>query len=65
MQGCPVAAQARGFSPGYVSVAIAAGHVQGRPPILIFLVDVCAIFNQELDAVQVSSKHSFVEGCHA
>lgn len=46
-------------------MAVAAGHVQGRPPILVLLVDVGAVFNQELDAIQVSGEHSFVQGCHA
>lgn len=51
--------------PGDVGVAVAAGHVQGRPAVLVPLVDVSAVFHQELDAVQVSRQHGFVQRCHA
>lgn len=51
--------------PGDVGVAVAAGHVQGRPAVLVSLVNVSAVFHQELDTVQVSRQHGFVEGCHA
>lgn len=41
-------------------VAITAGHVKWRPAILISLMNISAIFHQQLHHLQVSRKHRFM-----
>ena len=46
--------------PGNFGVAVTAGHVKWRPAIFVSLVNISAIFNQQLHNLQVSCEHGFM-----
>lgn len=52
-------------SPGYVRVPIAASHVQRRPASLIALLNVGAVFDQQLHTFQVSRQDGFMQSSQA
>lgn len=51
-------------SPCNVWEAVAAGHVQGSPSVLVPLVDICSVMDQQLDALQVPRQDGLVDGSH-
>lgn len=44
--------------------AVAAGHVQRSPSLLVPLVDVCSVLHQQLHTLQVPGQHSLMDGSH-
>lgn len=45
--------------------AIAAGHVQWGPPLLVPLVDISSVVDQQLHTLQVARQDGLMDGSHA
>lgn len=51
-------------SPCDVWEAIAAGHVQGSPSLLVPLVNICSVVDQQLDTLQVPGQDGLMYSSH-